>query len=81
MGKDFKFTGAKRMLLQATETHSNRQEIVCLAKIHNILDYIFTDGLEMPNLMTDISSHASTHPYAYYISASSHGIPTLLSDS
>ncbi len=24
----------------------------------------------MPNLMTGISSHASTHPYAYYISAS-----------
>ncbi len=24
----------------------------------------------MPNLMTGIRSHASTHPYAYYISAS-----------
>ncbi len=41
-----------------------------LAKINKILDYIFTGGLEMPNLMTGISSHASSHPYAYYIFAS-----------
>ncbi len=37
----FKFSGAKRMLLQAPETHFNRQEIVYLAKINEILDYIF----------------------------------------
>ncbi len=60
------------------QRHLNRQEIVYLAKINEILDYIFTGGLEMPNLMTGISSHASTHPYAY---RTSHGIPTLLSDS
>ncbi len=41
-----------------------------LAKINEILDYIVTGGLEMPNLMSDISSHANAHPYAYYISAS-----------
>ncbi len=69
-GSAFKFSRAKRMLLQAPETHLNRHEIVYLAKINEIVDYIFTGGLEMPNLMTDISSHASTQPYAYYISAS-----------
>ncbi len=69
-GSAFKFSGAKRMLLKAPETHLNRQEILCLAKINEILDYIFTGGLEVPILMTGISSHASTHPYAYYISAS-----------
>ncbi len=58
------------MLPQAPETHLNHQEIVCLAKINEILDYIFTGGLERPDLMTGISSHAITHPYAYYISAS-----------
>ncbi len=52
------------------QRHINRQEIVYLAKINEILDYIFTGGLEMPNLMTGIISNASTHPYAYYISAS-----------
>ncbi len=41
-GSAFKFSGAKRMLLQASETHLNRQEIVYLAKINEILDYIFT---------------------------------------
>ncbi len=68
-GSAFKFSGAKRMLLQAPETHLNRQEIVYLAKINDILDNIFTGGLEMSNLMTGISSHASTQPYVYYISA------------
>ncbi len=68
-GSAFKFSGAKRMLLQAPEAHLNCQEIVYLAKINEILDYIFTSGLEMPNLMTGIGSHASTHPCAYYISA------------
>ncbi len=51
-------------------TQLNCQEIVYLAKINEILDYIFTGGLEMPNLMTGISSHASTQPYAYYMYAS-----------
>ncbi len=32
-GSAFKFSGAKRMLLQVPETHFNRQEIVYLAKI------------------------------------------------
>ncbi len=41
-----------------------------LAKIHEILDYLFTGGLETPNRMTGISSHVSAHPYAYVISAS-----------
>ncbi len=41
-----------------------------LAKINAIVVYIFTGGLEMPSLMTGIDSHASTHPCAYYISAS-----------
>ncbi len=58
------------MLPQAPETHLNRQEIVGLAKINEILDYIFAGGLERPDLMTGISSHTSTHPYAYYIFAS-----------
>ncbi len=69
-GSAFKFSGAKRMLLQAPETHCNRQEIVYLAKINEILDYIFTGGLEMSDRMTGISSHASAHPYAYNISTS-----------
>ncbi len=56
-------------MLQAPETHLNRQEIVYLAKINEILDYIFTGGLKMPNLMTGIASHASTHQCASYISA------------
>ncbi len=60
---------AKRMLFQAPETHSNCQEIVYLAKIDEILNFIFTGGLEMPNLMTGIGSHAITHPCAYYLSA------------
>ncbi len=50
-GSAFKFSGAKRMLLQAPEIHLNRQQIVYLAKINEILDYIFTAGLEMHNLM------------------------------
>ncbi len=69
-GSAFKFSGAKRMLLQALETHLNRQENVYLAKVNEILDYIFTGGLEMPNLMTGIRSRASTHSYAYYVFAS-----------
>ncbi len=69
-GSAFKFSGAKEMLLQAPETHLNRQEMVYLAKINDIVDYIYTGGLEMPNLMTDISSHASHYRFAYYISAS-----------
>ncbi len=36
-GFAFKCSGAKRR-----ETHLNRQEIVYLAKINEILDYIFT---------------------------------------
>ncbi len=64
------FSGAKRMLLQALGTRLNRQEIVYLAKINEILGYIFTGGLEIPNLMTGISSHASTYLCAYYISVS-----------
>ncbi len=59
------------MLLQVRGTQFNRQEIVYLAKTNELWDYIFTGGLEMPNnLMTGISSHASAHPYAYYISVS-----------
>ncbi len=58
------------MLLQASKTHLNRSKIVYLAKINEILDYMFTGGLDIPYLMTGISSHASTHPYAYCISAS-----------
>ncbi len=69
-GSAFKFSGAQRMLLQAPEKHLNRQEIVYLEKINDIVGYIFSDGLEMPNLMTGIGSHASTHPCTYYISAS-----------
>ncbi len=69
-GSAFKFSRAKRMLLLAPETHLNRHEIVYLAKINEIVDYIFTGGLEMPNLMTGIGSHASTHPCTDYISAS-----------
>ncbi len=56
-------------LLQAPETHLYSQEIVYLAKINDIVDHIFTGGLEMPNLMTCVGSHASTYPCAYYISA------------
>ncbi len=51
-------------------SHLNRQEIVFLAKINASMDHIFTVGLGMPNLMTGISSHTSTHPCADYISAS-----------
>ncbi len=69
-GSAFKFSGAKMLLLQAPETHLNRQEIVYLAKSNEMLDNIFTGGLEMPNLMTGIGSHASTHLCAYCISAS-----------
>ncbi len=69
-GSVCKFSGAKRMLLQAPETHLNRQEIAYLAKINEILYFISIGVLEMPNLMTGISFHTSTHPYAYYISAS-----------
>ncbi len=65
-GSVFKFSGAKRILLQAPETHFNRQEIVYLAKINEILDYI----LEMRNLLKGISSHASTQLYANFISVS-----------
>ncbi len=41
-GSAFKFFGAKRMLLQAPQTHLHCQDIVYLAKINEILDYIFT---------------------------------------
>ncbi len=51
------------------QRHLIRQKIVYLAKINEFLDFIFTGGLVMPYLMTGISFHASTHPYAYYISA------------
>ncbi len=61
-GSAFKFFGAKRMLLQAPETHLNRQKIVYSAKIKEIVGYIFTGGLEMPNLMTGIGSRACSHP-------------------
>ncbi len=43
-GSAFIFSGAKRMLLQAPETHLNCQEIVYFAKINEILDIIFTSG-------------------------------------
>ncbi len=39
-GSAFKFFGAKRMLLQAPQTHLNRQEIVYLATINEILENI-----------------------------------------
>ncbi len=51
-GSALRFSGAERMLLQAPETHLNWQEIVFIAKINEILDYTFTSGLEMANLMT-----------------------------
>ncbi len=70
LNQAFKFFGAKRMLLQAPETHLNRQKIIYSAKIKEIVGTIFTGGLEMPNLMTGIGSHACTHPRAYYISTS-----------
>ncbi len=38
--------------------------------MYGIVHYLYTGGWEMPYLMTDIISHASIHPYAYYISAS-----------
>ncbi len=41
-GSAIKFSGAKRIMLQAPETHFNRQEIVYLAKMNEVLDYIFT---------------------------------------
>ncbi len=37
-GSAFKFFRAKRMLLQAPETHLNRHEIVYLGKINEIVD-------------------------------------------
>ncbi len=43
---------------------------MCLAKINASMDHIFTVGLGMPILKVGISSHASTYPCAYYISAS-----------
>ncbi len=58
------------MLLQVPEIHLNRQEIVYLAKINAILDYICSGGLGMPYSITGIGSHASTHFCAYYIPAS-----------
>ncbi len=64
-GSAFKFTAAKRMLLQAPEAHLNRKEIAYFAKINEIVDYIFTGGLELPNLMMGIGSHTSTHLCAY----------------
>ncbi len=45
LGSAFKFSGAKRMLFKVPETQLNRQEIVYLAKINEIMDYIFTGGL------------------------------------
>ncbi len=76
-GSTFKFFGAKRMLLHTPETHLTHQDIMHLAKINEILDYIFTGGLEMPTPMTGISSHESTHQYAYYISPSKSWDPPL----
>ncbi len=35
------------VLIQAPEAHINRQEIVYLAKVNELLEYIFTDGLEV----------------------------------
>ncbi len=40
-----------------------------LAKINEIIDYIFTGGWKMPNLITGIGSHASTHLCAFFIFA------------
>ncbi len=45
--------------------HFNRYEIVYLAKINEIVDFIF----KISYFMTGIGSHASTHSFAYYISA------------
>ncbi len=59
----FKFYGATRMLLQALETNFNCQEI------NEIVDSVLSGTLKVHNPMADISSHASTHPYANYISA------------
>ncbi len=61
-GYAFKFSGAKRMLLQAPETHRR----LCIQQ--RSTRFWTTGGLKMPNLMTNISSRANTHPYAYYIS-------------
>ncbi len=63
-GSAFKFPGAKRMLLQAPETHLNCQEIVYLEKINEMVNYIFTGGLKTPKLMTGIGSHAITRSCA-----------------
>ncbi len=56
-------------MLRAPGTHINRQEIVSLVKINEIVDYTFTCDLKMPYPMTGIGPHASTHPCADYISA------------
>ncbi len=53
------------MLLQAAEAHLNHYEIVYLAKINEIVDFIF----KISYFMAGFGSHASTHSHAYYISA------------
>ncbi len=57
-GSAFKYSRAKRVLLQTSETHLICQEIVCLAEINENLDNIFTGVLEMPYIMNGISSYA-----------------------
>ncbi len=64
LGSAFNSFGAKRALLKAPKTHVNRQEIVYLEKINEIVD-----GLKMPNVIVGIGSHASTHQCAFYIYA------------
>ncbi len=49
--------------LQAPKTHVNRQEIVYLEMINEIVD-----GLKMPYLMMGIGFHILTYICAFYIS-------------
>ncbi len=78
LGSPFKFSGAKRVLRLGPETHLNCLEIVYLENINEIVDYIFTGGLEMPNLMMALTQVLTRAPTTFL--HSSHGIPTLLSD-
>ncbi len=58
-----------RIMLQAPEKHLNRQAIVYLEKLNEIVDYRFTGGFRMPELMTSIgacfiSAFRSSYPDA-----------------
>ncbi len=63
VGIDFKLNqsspsgSAKSMPFQVAETHLTIQEIVYSAKINEIVDYIFTSGLKMTNLMIIWKEH------------------------